>query len=55
MAKASPEISEDIASALKRLVGGGRSGMGTMFKVLGVSSPDISALPGLSDEQFPTP
>jgi len=51
MAKASPEISEDISSALKRLVGGGRSGMGTMFKVLGVSAPNIPALPGLSDEQ----
>jgi NADH dehydrogenase [ubiquinone] 1 alpha subcomplex assembly factor 7 len=51
MAKASPEVSEDISSALQRLVGGGRSGMGTMFKVLGVSAPDIPALPGLSDEQ----
>ncbi len=53
MAKASPEVSEDISSALKRLVGGGRSGMGTLFKVLGVSSPDIPSLPGLSDEQPP--
>jgi NADH dehydrogenase [ubiquinone] 1 alpha subcomplex assembly factor 7 len=53
MAKASPEVSEDISSALKRLVGGGRGGMGTMFKVLGVSAPDIPALPGLSDEQPP--
>jgi NADH dehydrogenase [ubiquinone] 1 alpha subcomplex assembly factor 7 len=54
MAKASPEVSEDISSALKRLVGGGRSGMGALFKVLGVSSPDIPALPGLSDGQPPT-
>jgi NADH dehydrogenase [ubiquinone] 1 alpha subcomplex assembly factor 7 len=53
MAKASPEVSEDISSALKRLIGGGRSGMGTMFKVLGVSAPDIPTLPGLSDEQPP--
>ncbi len=53
MAKASPEVSEDISSALKRLVGAGRSGMGTLFKVLGVSSPDIPALPGLSDERPP--
>jgi SAM-dependent MidA family methyltransferase len=51
MAKASPEVSEDISSALKRLVGGGRSGMGALFKVLGVSAPDIPSLPGLSDEQ----
>jgi hypothetical protein len=27
--------------------------MGTLFKVLGVSSPDIPSLPGLSDEQPP--
>jgi NADH dehydrogenase [ubiquinone] 1 alpha subcomplex assembly factor 7 len=53
MAKASREVSEDISSALKRLVGGGRSDMGTLFKVLGISSPDIPALPGLSDEPHP--
>jgi NADH dehydrogenase [ubiquinone] 1 alpha subcomplex assembly factor 7 len=53
MAKASPEISEDISSALKRLVGRGPSGMGMMFKVLGVSAPDIAVLPGLSEEQPP--
>ena len=53
MAKASPDVSEDISSALKRLVGAGRSGMGTLFKVLGVSSPNIRVLPGLSDEQPP--
>jgi SAM-dependent MidA family methyltransferase len=51
MAKAPPEVAEDISSALKRLVGGGRSGMGTLFKVLGVSAPDIPALPGLNDER----
>ena len=38
MAKASPEVSEDISGALNRLVGGGRSGMGSMFKVLGISA-----------------
>ena len=35
MAKATHEASEDIAGALKRLIGGGRGGMGSMFKVLG--------------------
>ncbi len=50
MAKASPEVSEDVAGALKRLVGGGRGGMGQMFKVLGVSEPDITALAGFADE-----
>jgi len=51
MAKAAPEVSEDIASALKRLTAGGRTGMGALFKVLGVSSPNLAALPGFSDEQ----
>jgi SAM-dependent MidA family methyltransferase len=51
MAKASHEVSEDISNALKRLVGGGRGGMGEMFKVLGISDPQIAALPGLSDDK----
>ena len=51
MAKASPEISEDIASALKRLVGGGSSGMGQMFKVLAISEPHFTTLAGFADER----
>jgi NADH dehydrogenase [ubiquinone] 1 alpha subcomplex assembly factor 7 len=51
MAKANPDVSEDISTALKRLVTGGRGGMGELFKVLGVSAPNIPVLPGLSDEQ----
>jgi NADH dehydrogenase [ubiquinone] 1 alpha subcomplex assembly factor 7 len=51
MAKASAEVSEDISSALKRLTGSGREGMGAMFKVLGISEPKLTALPGLSDER----
>jgi NADH dehydrogenase [ubiquinone] 1 alpha subcomplex assembly factor 7 len=54
MAKAGPEVSEDVSSALKRLTGGGRGGMGSMFKVLGISEPHLDELPGLSDEK-PTP
>jgi SAM-dependent MidA family methyltransferase len=54
MAKVSPEVSEDISGALKRLTEGGRSGMGSMFKVLGVSSPGLVSLPGLSDDKEPT-
>ncbi|MGA2058150.1 MAG: SAM-dependent methyltransferase [Bradyrhizobium sp.] len=50
MAKASHEVSEDISGALKRLVGGGRGGMGQMFKVLGISEPDIITLAGFADE-----
>lgn len=51
MAKATPEVSEDIAGALKRLTEPGRGGMGSMFKVLGVSQPDVISLAGLSDEE----
>jgi NADH dehydrogenase [ubiquinone] 1 alpha subcomplex assembly factor 7 len=51
MAKASHEVSEDISSALKRLIGGGRGGMGVMFKVLGISDPRLTMLPGLGDEK----
>jgi NADH dehydrogenase [ubiquinone] 1 alpha subcomplex assembly factor 7 len=51
MAKASHEVSEDISSALKRLIGGGRDGMGAMFKVLGISGPRLTMLPGLNDEK----
>ncbi|BAM92162.1 hypothetical protein S58_61880 [Bradyrhizobium oligotrophicum S58] len=50
MQKASPEVSADIASGLKRLTGGGRGGMGSLFKVLGVSDPAIPVLAGISDE-----
>jgi NADH dehydrogenase [ubiquinone] 1 alpha subcomplex assembly factor 7 len=51
MAKASPEVSEDVSGALKRLTGGGRGGMGSMFKVLGISEPHLDELPGLSDHK----
>jgi SAM-dependent MidA family methyltransferase len=50
MAKAAPEVSDDIASALKRLVGGGRGGMGQLFKVLGISEPNLTTLAGFAGE-----
>ena len=50
MAKATPEASEDIAGALRRLIGGGRDGMGEMFKVLAISEPNITALAGFVGE-----
>lgn len=50
MQKASADVSADIASGLKRLTGGGRGGMGSLFKVLGVSDPAIPMLAGISDE-----
>jgi NADH dehydrogenase [ubiquinone] 1 alpha subcomplex assembly factor 7 len=50
MAKASPEIAQDVAGALTRLIGGGRGGMGQMFKVLGISEPSLVTLAGFADE-----
>jgi SAM-dependent MidA family methyltransferase len=49
MAKATPEVSADIAGALKRLTDSGRGGMGSMFKAIAVSEPRITAIAGLSD------
>jgi NADH dehydrogenase [ubiquinone] 1 alpha subcomplex assembly factor 7 len=51
MAKASHEVSDDVSSALKRLTGGGGGGMGSMFKVLGISQPHLDELPALSDQK----
>ena len=45
----STQSAADIASALKRLAGSGHKGMGSLFKVLGVSHPSIEVLAGLSD------
>jgi NADH dehydrogenase [ubiquinone] 1 alpha subcomplex assembly factor 7 len=50
MTKATPEVSEDISNALKRLTGSGRGGMGQLFKVLAVSDPKLIILAGLSEE-----
>jgi NADH dehydrogenase [ubiquinone] 1 alpha subcomplex assembly factor 7 len=54
MAKATHQVSEDISGALKRLTEGGPGGMGSMFKVLGISEPNLAVLPGLSDEIQPS-
>jgi len=51
MAKASHEVSEDISEALKRLIGTGRGGMGSMFKVMAVSEPNLTSLVGFAEEQ----
>ncbi len=50
MAKATPEVSADISGALKRLIDSGRGGMGSMFKVLAISQPDLVALAGFSED-----
>lgn len=54
MQKAAPEVAADVAAALKRLIGSGRDGMGTLFKVLGISDPGLSALAGLNDDKTNT-
>jgi SAM-dependent MidA family methyltransferase len=51
MAKTTHEVSEDISGALKRLIGGGRGGMGSMFKVLAISEPQLATLAGFADEE----
>ena len=51
MAKASHEVSADISGALKRLTDSGRGGMGSMFKVLAISEPNLTSVAGLSEEQ----
>ncbi len=50
MKNASPEESLAIDAALKRLTGSGTEGMGSLFKVLGISHPSIEALAALSDQ-----
>jgi SAM-dependent MidA family methyltransferase len=37
----------DIEAAHARLTGGGRSGMGELFKVIGLARPELASLPGL--------
>jgi SAM-dependent MidA family methyltransferase len=50
MGKTTPEVSADISNALKRLTDSGRGGMGSMFKVLAISEPNLTSVAGLSDE-----
>jgi SAM-dependent MidA family methyltransferase len=50
MGKATPEVSADISAALKRLTDSGRGGMGSMFKVLAITEPNLTVVAGLSEE-----
>ena len=49
-AKATPQVAADVTGALQRLIGNGRGGMGSLFKVLGISSRGLSSLVGFADE-----
>jgi SAM-dependent MidA family methyltransferase len=52
MAKTTPEVSEDISGALKRLTEGGRGGMGSMFKVVAISDPALDLLAGFAGDDL---
>lgn len=47
-ALASPEKAAEIDSAIKRLLGEGRTEMGSLFKVIGVAHPSLGILPGFA-------
>ena len=49
---ASPEKRAEIDSAVKRLLGEGRTEMGKLFKALGIAHPSIGKLPGFEPETF---
>jgi NADH dehydrogenase [ubiquinone] 1 alpha subcomplex assembly factor 7 len=49
MAKATPEVASEIAGALIRLTDSGRGGMGSMFKAMAISHPELTSIAGLSD------
>ncbi len=55
MKSSSHEESVLVASALKRLTGKGRNGMGQLFKVLGISHPSIETLAALSEREPASP
>ena len=40
----------EIDSAMKRLLGEGRTEMGKLFKVMGIASPEVGSLPGFEPE-----
>jgi len=51
MAKATEQVAEGIVTAKARLIGGGRGGMGAMFKVIAISDPSLATLVGFGDEE----
>ena len=49
-AKATLEAAADVNGALQRLIGNGRGGMGSLFKVLGISDPALGPLVGFGED-----
>jgi len=54
VSKASTQVAADVTTALRRLVGTGRGGMGALFKVLGISHPSIETLAGFVEDTLTT-
>ena len=50
VSKANTQVAADVTTALRRLVGTGRGGMGSLFKVLGISHPSIETLAGFVED-----
>jgi SAM-dependent MidA family methyltransferase len=51
--RASPSHTDQIGRALERLTASGPEGMGALFKVLGISHPSMTSLPGLRPGPVP--
>ena len=49
-AKATLEAAADVNGAMQRLIGNGRGGMGSLFKVLGISDPALGPLVGFGED-----
>ena len=49
-ALASPEKAAEIDSAIKRLLGEGRTEMGKLFKAIGIAHPSLGSLPGFEPD-----
>ncbi len=47
---ATPEQAETIAQGVERLIEGGKTGMGELFKVMAICDPKLGPLPGLVSE-----
>jgi SAM-dependent MidA family methyltransferase len=50
-ARATPDQAADVESALHRLTDAAPAGMGSLFKVMAISHPNLTALPGFPQLQ----
>ena len=54
-AKATVDAAADVNGALQRLIGNGRGGMGSLFKVLGIADPALGPLVGFGEDAVTEP